>query len=368
MITYCTNIHPGESWGTTFHHLQENIPVIRAAVSPQERFPIGLRLSNRATLEVDERASREFMEWLEVNRAFVPTLNGFPYGTFHGPPLKEAVYLPDWRDMERMEYTNRLATLLDRWLPDDEAGSISTLPVALTRHLDREDVSLVRRHLRRSLEHLDLLRQESGKKILLCLEPEPGCFLATTGDAAEFIERLEYPDSMREMIGVCFDCCHEAVEFQEPGISIQRLMERGIAVGKVQVSSALRLTDPDESALAPFSEPCYLHQTVIRNREGVVQRYRDLPDALRAHPGKPGDEWRVHFHLPIFWGGDAGVGTTASFITELLPFIEDGMLLEIETYTWEVLPPELKTAAMAESIIREIMWLKGELRAAHRRP
>lgn len=368
MITYCTNIHPGESWEATFHHLRENIPVIRTAVSPQDRFPIGLRLSNRATLEVDERASREFMEWLEVNRAFVPTLNGFPYGTFHGPPLKEAVYLPDWRDMERMEYTNRLATLLDRWLPDDEAGSISTLPVALTRHLDREDVSLVGRHLRRSLEHLDQLRQGSGKKILLCLEPEPGCFLATTEDAADLIDRLDYPDSMRQMIGVCFDCCHEAVEFQEPGISIQRLMERGIAVGKVQVSSALRLTDPDESALAPFSEPCYLHQTVIRNREGVVQRYRDLPDALRAHSGKPGDEWRVHFHLPIFWGGDAGVGTTASFITELLPFIEDDMLLEIETYTWEVLPPELKTATMAESIIREIVWLKGELRAAHRRP
>lgn len=368
MITYCTNIHPGESWEATFHHLRENIPVIRAAVSPEERFPVGLRLSNRATLELDERASREFLEWLEENRAFVPTLNGFPYGTFHGPALKEEVYLPDWRDMERMEYTNRLATLLDQWLPDNEAGSISTLPVAFTRHLDREDHSLVRRHLRRSLEHLDRLRQGSGKKILLCLEPEPDCFLATTEDAADFIERLEYPDSIGGLIGVCFDCCHEAVEFQEPLMSINRLAERGIAIGKVQVSSALRLVDPDEPSLVPFSEPCYLHQTVIRNRGGAVQRYRDLPDALRTHPRKPGDEWRVHFHLPIFWDGDAGVGTTASFITELLPFLDDNMLLEIETYTWEVLPPGLKTATMAESIIREILWLKGELSAAHRRP
>lgn len=367
MITYCTNIHPGEMWKDTFRNLREHVPGIRAAVAAGESFPIGLRLSGLASREIDDRASSQFMEWLAEHDCFVPTLNGFPYGTFHGQRVKEAVYLPDWRDPERAEYTNRLATLLDRWLPDGHVGSISTLPVSFGSYLDKDQLRVIREQLLLCLEHLDRLRQGSGKRIVLGLEPEPGCFLATVAEAVDFIDRLGLPSHLRDILGICCDCCHEAVEFEDAVGSLVQAATADIPVGKIQISSALRLTDPDRSLLAPFCDPCYLHQVVIRNPGGSFHRFTDLPDALRMHQDKEGAEWRVHFHVPIFWEGNDRLGTTRQYIHEVLPLV-DGMLLEIETYTWQVLPPDLQVGGVTEFIIREILWLKGVQRETHRRP
>lgn len=368
MITYCTNIHPGESWDAIFRNVRDNVPFIKEAVAAGEPFPIGLRLSGPASREIDDRASGQFMEWLAEHDCFVPTLNGFPYGTFHGQPVKKAVYIPDWLDPERAEYTNRLASLLDRWLPNGHEGSISTLPLAFGNYLDRDQLRVTREQLLLCLVHLDRLRQVSGKRIVLCLEPEPGCFLATVAEAVDFIDRLGLPGHLRDALGICCDCCHEAVGFEDAVASLFDAATANIPVGKIQISSALRLTDPDRSLLAPFCDPCYLHQVIIRNPEGSFRHYTDLPDALGMHQGRKGDEWRVHFHLPIFWEGNNGLGTTNRSIVELLPLLDDRMLLEIETYTWQVLPPELRTVTIADSIIREILWLKGVQGEAHRRP
>ena len=365
MITYCTNIHPGESWGDTFNNLQTYIPSVATAVSAAAPFPIGLRLSGRASLEVDERASAEFTEWLQSTNTFVPTLNGFPYGSFHGSVVKENVYLPDWRDGERVDYTVRLANLLDSWLPENVQGSISTVPVAFKRGFRDED-SAVRANLMRVLEHLDRLRQKSGKVILLALEPEPGCLLETSHEVVSFFERMAFPDELRRGLGVCFDCCHQAVEFETPSHSLKLLADAGITVAKVQVSSALRVTNPERALLEKFCEPCYLHQVVIRDEAGLLNRYTDLPDALREHRSANGDEWRIHFHVPIFVGRLAQYETTGNFITETLPLIDTRTLLEVETYTWEVLPPELRMACVTQSIIREIEWLKAERNETNR--
>ncbi len=362
MITYCSNIHPGESWEDIFNNLQTHIPVIKTSVSPDEPFPIGLRLSGLAASECSVQQSADFVKWLQRNNAFVPTINGFPYGSFHRTSVKEQVYLPDWRLPERVNYTKKLADLLDVWLPEDLHGSISTVPIGFKNCIGDTDLVAVRKNLVEVLEHLDRLRQSSGKEIVLALEPEPGCLLETVDDVITFFARMNFPDELRRGLGVCFDCCHHAVEFENPHEALFRLAGAGIKMPKVQMSSAPRLLTPPHSLLESLCEPTYLHQTVIRSSDGKIMRYNDLPDAIRLHQGEAGDEWRIHFHLPVFLENTPWGGTTQDFILKALPLLDRQALLEIETYTWDVLPPEMLMESVTQSIIREIEWLK-----AHRR-
>lgn len=359
MITYCTNIHPGENWEDTFLNLQTHIPCIQAAVSADAQFPIGLRLSNRAAAELTPQMSAVFVEWLRHTKTYIPTINGFPYGSFHATRVKEKVYLPDWRQPERADYTRRLADLLDCWLPADVQGSISTVPIGFRGCVSDTDLGSVRKNLVDVLEHLDRLRQASGKTILLALEPEPGCLLETTEDVIAFFERMNFSDQQRSCLGVCLDCCHLAVEFENPVDAVSQLDKAGIAIAKVQISSAPRLLDPPRDVLEALCEPVYLHQVVIRSSEGVLTRYTDIPEALQQHPCRSGDEWRIHFHLPIFLEQTAWGDTTQHCIIDLLPLLDRRTLLEVETYTWDVLPAELRPDSVTHSIIHEIEWLKG---------
>ena len=161
--------------------------------------------------------SLRFRDWCEANDCFVLSLNGFPHGRFHGAGVKEKVYLPDWRDPARSAYTRRLADLLADWLPAGVVGSISSVPVAFRPGFREEDWPAVRRHLIETLEHLERIRQERGVEILLALEPEPGCVLESTAEQAlACFERLQLPPPLAELAGLCFDCCHQAVEFEDP--------------------------------------------------------------------------------------------------------------------------------------------------------
>jgi hypothetical protein len=368
LITYCTNIHPGESWEEIFTALREHIPTVKAAISPTVPFPIGLRLSRRAADELAAVGADQFRDWLREHDCFVPTMNGFPFGSFHGERIKERVYLPDWRSPERVDYTKCLADLLAGWLPAGGAGSISTVPLGFKGVVVPEDLPLVRGNLIAALIHLERIRQRSGKTVLLALEPEPGCLLETTTDVCRCFDGLELPSPLSDLLGVCYDCCHQAVEFESPAESLSLLKTAGIPIAKVQVSSALAVAGSDAQLLSPFVEQCYLHQVVIRHQNGALSRYVDLPQALNRHPGTSGDEWRCHFHVPIFQQTFAGLGTTHDFLEECLPLFAEGVLFEVETYTWEVLPPKLRCGSVGESIVRELCWLKEQLNAAHRRP
>jgi hypothetical protein len=359
VITYCTNIHPGESWQEAFENLRLHIPAVKSAVSPHDPFPVGLRLSSRASLEIGDGQSALFAAWLAEQGLFVPTINGFPYGAFHSSPVKERVYLPDWRTPERVEYTKRLAGLLDAWLPEAVTGSISTVPVGFRPCIGEGDLETVRANLLAVLEHLDQLRQRSGRLIVLALEPEAGCYLESCRDVVDFFRLMAFPHELAQGIGLCYDCCHQAVQFEDPASSLALLAGSGIAIPKVQVSSALRLKDPDRESLAAMGEPCYLHQVVIRSVQGELARYDDLPQALRDHSGLAGDEWRIHFHVPVFEERMDAFHTTRFFIPELLPLLEGNTLLEVETYSWNALPSELRTESVTRSIIREIQWLRG---------
>jgi hypothetical protein len=371
LITYCTNIHPGEGWQEAFTALQDHIPAVKAAVSPDHAFPIGLRLSQRAAAELTGEENERFLRWLRENDCFVPTLNGFPYGSFHGERVKERVYLPDWRSPDRAAYTMRLADLLAGWLPEGMTGSISTVPIGFKGGVGApdwaDDMADVRRQLVAVLTHLQALRRDRAREIVLALEPEPGCLLETTEEVCRFFDEFDLPPDLRDLIGICYDCCHQAVEFEEPAASLARLAAAGVRIAKVQVSSALNLPAPTPELLSHFDEPCYLHQVVVRNRNGELFRYNDLPEARARRSVESGEEWRCHFHVPIFVSGAGDYGTTRFFLEEMLPLLPHNLLLEVETYTWDVLPPELRRESVTDSIIREIQWLEAQLCATNRR-
>ncbi len=362
-ITYCTNIHPGESWAETFAALQQHVPRVKAAVSAQQPFPIGLRLSNRAAVELDGARNRVFTAWLEERGCFVPTLNGFPFGRFHGGRIKEAVYLPDWRSRARVDYTLRLADLLCGWLPEGDSGSISTVPLGFKTSAARADDPQIRGHLETVLTALARLKAEHGKTILLALEPEPGCLLETTDEVCRFFTDFECAPRLRDHLGICYDCCHQAVQFEDPAESLQALSSASVPIAKVQVSSALRMREPRVADLALLHEPSYLHQVVVRRADGTLFRYPDLPDAVSGHKPRPGDEWRCHFHVPIFRPRFGTASTTQDVLEEILPLIGKEVLLEVETYTWEILPEDERREPVSASIIREMTWLAGRCNA-----
>ncbi|MGH0037545.1 MAG: metabolite traffic protein EboE [Myxococcota bacterium] len=361
MITYCSNIHPGETWGDVLANLESHALAVKQAFSPDASFPLGLRLSARAAGEVDAGEAARFRDWCGEHGFHVPSLNGFPHGQFHGPGVKEKVYLPDWRSPERVAYTLRLAEVLADWLPGEGGrGSISSVPIAWKAHWDEADRPIVRRHLEQVLAGLERIRQQRGCAIVLALEPEPRCLLETTEETIAFFEGLDLAGPGADLLGVCFDCCHQAVEFEDPAASLAALAEAGVPIAKVQVSSSLRATRAEFAALAAFDEPTYLHQVVARSHDGGLARFDDLPAFLALERGDLDgfEECRVHFHVPIFSERVESCGTTRFFLEEALPRIAPDVLLEVETYSWNVLPPALRTSSVTESIVRELRWAR----------
>lgn len=366
MITYCTNAFPGESWEETFANIRMHQPLIKAAVSPAEKFPIGLRLSDRASREIDASASASFLGWCAEQGLFVPTINGFSYGPFHAVPVKEAVYSPDWRYPERAAYTKRLASLLLQWLPGGMTGSLSTLPVCFKKELDEDEFRAVRRNIVNVLEFLDGLRQAAGKEIVLALEPEPCCYLETMNEAAAFVGRLDLPDHLRTALGLCYDCCHQAIEFEDPGRDVALLAGAGIRIAKVHVSSAPHLGYVDRPFLENMAEQIYLHQVVIRGKDGVCIRYKDIPEMLDSYLEDDERECRVHFHIPVFLERYGAHRTTRAFIEEIIPLVDKSTLFEIETYTWNILSPDLRGGTLHSLITRELQWLESVFHASNR--
>jgi sugar phosphate isomerase/epimerase len=364
MLTYCSNIHPGEGWSDVLANLESHARAVKAALSPAAPFPLGLRVSAEAAFAVDAREAARFRDWCAREGFDVATLNGFPHGRFHGAGVKEKVYLPDWRSAERVAYTLRLAELLAAWLPlrgPGAVGSISTVPVAFRAHWREEDRALVRENLVTALEGLARLRDASGHEIVLALEPEPRCLLETTDEAIAFLESLALPGSIRPLLGLCFDCCHQAVEFERAAEALGKLGAAGVRIGKVQVSSALHAGRAEFAALAAFDEPTYLHQVVARDGAGRLARFDDLP-AFLSLPREAlarFEEARVHFHVPIFAERAEGCGTTRAFLEEALPLLPPETPLEVETYSWNVLPAAARAGSVAESIVRELRWAQA---------
>ncbi len=399
-LTYCTNIHPGETWPEVRENLRTHVTAVKAAVCPDRPFGVGLRLSAAAAgaLATGEELPH-LQAFLREHGLYVFTINGFPYGAFSGTEVKERVYRPDWLEEERMHYSAQLAALLALMLPDGPPGlegSISTVPGCFLARGSLADVG--RAVASRLLEHaraLWQLREDTGRTVALALEPEPACVLETTADAAAFFREhlfstdavqgfaqetgltpAQADEALRRHIGICLDTCHAAVEFESPPDALAALDAVGVRILKVQLSAGLRVPAPDDAALdelAACAEDVYLHQVVIRAGKHL-RRFVDLSPALTAAAGAAGgrgDEWRVHFHVPLFLERLGRFENTTDFVRGLLALVpgrDDCRHLEVETYTWDVLPAVYRSTPVDEAIARELRWTLDALPAALRPP
>jgi len=376
-LAYCTNVHRGETWRETFDSLKTHALAVRERVCPRAPFAIGLRLSHSAATELSERAALlEFQRWLEQQDCYVFTINGFPYGQFHGTRVKEQVYLPDWTSPERLAYTNLLFDLLAEILPAGIEGSVSTLPGSFKEFIHNGDQKkIIRKNLWRCVEHVARLSERTKRALHLGLEPEPLCLLENSGETARFFDRLraEHPGDARlnAHLGVNYDTCHFAVEFEKPESALSALTQHGIKLSKIHLSSALKTLPTTEAraALARFADDVYLHQVVVRDASGKLKYFRDLPDALNSQPStfnpQPASEWRIHFHVPLHSPTVPPFDNTNDHLLGALDFLAANPKLcshlEMETYTWEVLPPELKTRSVVEQLAAEYEWTLARL-------
>lgn len=381
-LTYCSNIHPGERWEEVSEALKRYVPAVRAELGHEGPFGLGLRLSAQAAraLRAPETLAR-FQAWLAEADAYVFTINGFPYGPFHGVPVKEAVYRPDWSTAERLAYTVDLIDVMASLLPPGQRGSISTVPGAFRHDPAASTPSEVAQGLIRAAHHCWQWHERTGIDLSIGLEPEPMCMLETTPEAIAFLQDYVFSSSgvatfatlagctastaesaVRRHLGVCFDTCHAAVEFEDPIAGPRRLFDAGIRVTKIQVTAGLELPEPTSEGLQrleAFAEDTYLHQVVVRGPEGLV-RLLDLPEALQRRNELPTGPWRVHLHVPVFSQLTAPLRSTAGFVQEVLPqFAGNCDHLEVETYTWSVLPEPLRARSLAASIAEELRWTRN---------
>jgi hypothetical protein len=388
-LTYCTNIHPGNGWEEVDANIRRFAPALKKRLSPQGRFGLGLRLSARDARELLEgRRLDELRAFLDAEGLYVALINGFPHGSFHRTIVKADVYAPDWRDDERVRYTLDLVEILSRLLPPGMDGGVSTVPLSYKLWLGQPDAATWRTFAAntiRIVESLVRVRAERGTFIHLDIEPEPDCLIEHSQEFVAFFERYLVPvgapllatalgcdaEEARLLIAdhvrVCFDCCHFAVEFEDAGAALERLQRAGIKVGRVQLSSALKVMFPEDAleadavvdGLTRFADSTYLHQVIERRDGHELRHFADLDQALAAGAPPPGAEWRIHFHVPLFAGAYDGLGSTQDYVRTILGIAARTHVashFEIETYTWEVLPAGLKVDLL-DSIGREYEWV-----------
>jgi len=390
-LSYCSNIHPGEIWAQHFAELQKNVPLVKAQVAHNQAMGLGLRIANQASLDLQDSSAFEALKsWLDKENLYVFTLNGFPYGGFHDTIVKDQVHAPDWTTQERYDYTLRLAHILAKLLPENEhEGGISTSPISY-KYWWNSPEKLHDATKKGTLALLELvvalaaLEKSTGKWIHIDIEPEPDGILENHGEFVDWYETVYLPmgieflgkkgmagaeNLLRRHVQLCFDICHYGVSFDKPEICIQELADKQIPVGKIQISSALRV-DLRENPLAQietlkkYHEPVYLHQVKALGKDGSFIQYRDLDEAIADFNPDRDDEWRVHFHVPLFLENYGILGSTQQEIRETMaiqktnPFTRH---LEIETYTWGVLPTEFQVP-MDQSISREIQYIQGLLK------
>ncbi len=388
-LTYCTNIHAADGWDAVYANVKHFAPALKRRLSPDSPFGIGLRLSARDARELlEEGRLAEFRSFLDGAGLYVALINGFPYGAFHRTAVKADVYAPDWRAVARVRYTIDLVEILASLVPDHLDGGISTAPLSYKPWMtgaSADTWSVLTRNIVHVVSEMVRVWERTATILHLDIEPEPDCLIETTGEFLDFFERhllgegarllaerlqcsvAHAGDHLRNHVRLCLDCCHYAVEFEDAEDALRRIRAAGLHVGRVQLSSALKVRFPDRTAdcgplverLRRFADSTYLHQVVAR-RNGTTQHYPDL-DAALASSGAPGAEWRVHFHVPLFTADFEGLGSTQDYVQHVIDLTTASGAarhFEIETYTWDVLPAGLKIDLL-ESIAREYAWTIG---------
>ncbi len=373
-LAYCTNIHPAESWAETFAALKEHTLSVRDTLrangdlAPTAPYAIGLRLSALAAAELEPNLP-EFQDWLRAENCYVFTINGFPYGAFHGTRVKEKVYKPDWTTDSRLDYTRTMARIISALNPAQSNLSISTLPGSFKAFHAYEPALFYQ--LIEIADYLEELSVSADQHIHLGLEPEPLGHFENLSETIAFFQRLwdyapaEKVPLLQRRIGVNYDTCHFALEYEDCHSALDALIDAGIFISKVHLSNALTFDPQDSRALVylrDFDEPTYLHQVLCRHPDGTIVRFTDIPEFfahLEQAETNPYVEARCHFHIPLYTQASGVFGSTIEHAQEALTYLQKVpdycSHLEIETYTWGVLPTDLQRP-LATMISQEYAW------------
>lgn len=396
-ISYCTNIHSGQSWDDHFEQLKKYVPAIKNNVAPNEAFGLGLRLSADASKKLAEPQNLHvFQAWLKENNIYVFTMNGFPYGDFHENTVKDKVHYPDWTTVDRRDYTKRLFSILAELTPENGEAGVSTVPLSYRFWLEEgtEEWIAMRKkatqHIVELAYFLHLKEQETGKLLHLDIEPEPDGVIETGEEFINWYQQELVPEAISLLvkehgltesvasaivhrhIRICYDVCHVALGYENHAQLMAKLEEAKIIIGKFQISSALKIdlsTSVDErirkqEVLQEFDEPIYLHQVIAKKKDGQLIRYKDLPEALPHIVDMEHEEWRSHFHVPIFLSSYGELSSTQQDILDVLRLHQKERRtnhIEVETYTWGVLPKSLQMP-IEDSLSRELIWLLNQLK------
>ncbi|MGA0333403.1 MAG: metabolite traffic protein EboE [Kiritimatiellia bacterium] len=362
-FSYCLNVHPGESLAELQETLRVQVPEIKQALSPEHPFGLGLRIAGEASAALTSAQALSGLQ-TQITEAgtYAFTVNGFPYGAFHRTRVKEQVYQPDWSSPLRLEYTRNLFDQLAALLPEDTQGSISSVPLGYKFTDTPFGMEFACRQLCQLTQHLHELELETGKLLHLGLEPEPDCILETTEEAVGFFKERLFrsgqvsEELLRRHLGICLDTCHVAMQFENPAEAVRTLRCEGIRISKTQISAALECEaeiDPEE--LKAFDDGVYLHQ--IKSSSG--KSWRDLPEYL-AHPDPRAGTLRIHAHVPLHWEGAEALWSTRHTLSDDFwkTLAASGCPhLEVETYTFHVLPDALRAGrSVAQDMIDECRW------------
>ncbi|MFC5290533.1 metabolite traffic protein EboE [Actinokineospora guangxiensis] len=352
-LSYCTNVHPAESVEGIVEQLDRFSVPVREALGA-DVLGLGLWLPAPAArhLAADPAARRRFRAELTARGLVVQTLNAFPYRGFHEPVVKHSVYHPRWSEKARLDYTRDCATVLATLLPDDaEYGSISTLPLGWRTEWTTADDARATAALADLTDYLRTL----ARPVRLAVEPEPGCVLDTVADAVGWLAHRVDP----EFVGLCLDTCHLAVSFADPAAAVGSIEDAGLRVYKVQASNALEAPAGESEALRRFIEPRYLHQVRARTADGAVHKADDLPAAYAELPADA--PWRVHFHVPLHAEPQAPLRTTTDVLRTAVASLDGTPHIEVETYTWTVLPGGVVREDPITGIAEELRWAENNL-------
>jgi len=389
-LTYSTLVHPADNWEQLYNSLTTYLPKVKARIAGNKAFGVCIRLSaSSAETLVNSPAERaKLKKFLDDNDMYIYTANAFVYGHFKGDKVKEQVYEPDWRTEERSSYVMKVADILADVCPAGIAPSIQTSPLGFKPRVTGPDVvNSYTDHVLRVVAHLIALEDKTGRTVQLALEPEPYCFLETTdetiayfrdhlysGAAVEKLAKLahvpiaEANAALRRHLGIVYDICHQAVEFENITESLQKLVDAGVPVFKLQEAAALHIPQVTQAAvdtLKKYAKTIYLTQT-LEKQNGKINKYLNVDDAIAAFEKSPGGEreWRTHIHVPVFIDDLGQFRTTRFAIEDALRFHKQKPLsrhLEVETYTWDMLPESAKSNDIVDYICRELEWVKGQL-------
>lgn len=388
-LTYSTLVHPADTWEQLWDSVNRYLPAVKRRISPNAPFGVCLRLSpdSASTLTRQPAELARLKAFLAENDMYVFTANAFPYGAFKGERVKERVYEPDWRTDERASYTMRVADVLAALAPPDIEPSIQSPPLGFKPRVTGPDVvNSYTRQLHGVVAYLADLETKTGRTVTLAIEPEPACYIELTQELIDyFMNHLYSPASIKALsqrtgwaeakcdrvlhkhLGAVYDICHQAVEYENIAKSLESIRNAGVPVLKLQPASALRIPKVSREiveALRAFDDPIYLHQTIERY-EGRLSHFLDLPAALAAWIENPiPSEWRIHFHVPVFLDEVNLFKTTRPAIEEALRVHKANPLsahIEIETYTWDVLPQKFKTGDIVDYLVRELAWVRDQL-------